>query len=159
MFEGYWNRSQDTLAVMRNLWFHSGDIGRFDEDGYFFFVDRKKDYLRRRGENISSFEVETGFRAHPAIDDVAVHAVPADSGEDDVKVTVVLKPGTQLTEEQLCRWAIDRLPYFAIPRYFEFREDLPRNPVGRVLKYTLRSEGCTPKTWDREKAGVNVPRR
>ena len=159
MFEGYWNRPQDTLAVMRNLWFHSGDIGRFDENGFFYFVDRKKDYLRRRGENISSFEVETGFRAHPAIDDVAVHAVPAESGEDDVKATVVLKHGAQLTEEQLCRWAIDRLPYFAIPRYFEFREDLPRNPVGRVLKYTLRGEGCTPRTWDREKAGVNVPRR
>jgi crotonobetaine/carnitine-CoA ligase len=159
MFEGYWNRPQETLAVMRNLWFHSGDIGRFDEDGYFHFVDRKKDYLRRRGENISSFEVETGFRAHPAIDDVAIHAVPAESGEDDVKATVVLKRGVQLTEEQLCRWAIDRLPYFAVPRYFEFRDDLPRNPVGRVLKYALRGEGCTPGTWDREKAGVNVPRR
>src|SRR5579863_2928862 len=111
----------------------------------------RKDYLRRRGENISSFEVETGLRAHPAVHDVAVHAVFSDAGEDDVKATVVLKPGAAVTEEMLCRWAIERLPYFAIPRYFEFRQDLPRNPVGRVLKYQLRQDGCTPTTWDREK--------
>jgi crotonobetaine/carnitine-CoA ligase len=83
----------------------------------------------------------------------------SDSGEDDVKATVVLKSDGTLTEEMLCRWAIERLPYFTIPRYFEFRADLPRNPVGRVLKYQLRAEGCTPTTWDREKAGIQVPKR
>ena len=159
MFDGYWNRPADTLKIMRNLWLHSGDIGRMDDAGYLYFVDRKKDYLRRRGENISTFEVETGFRAHPDIADVAVHAVFSDSGEDDVKATVVLKSAGAVTEEMLCRWAIERLPYFTIPRYFEFREDLPRNPVGRVLKYQLRADGCTPTTWDREKAGVQVPKR
>ena len=159
MFEGYWNRPADTLKIMRNMWLHSGDIGKIDEQGYLYFVDRKKDYLRRRGENISSFEVETGLRGHPAISDVAVHAVFSDSGEDDVKATIVLKNGHSVTEEELCLWAIARLPYFTIPRYFEFRGDLPRNPVGRVLKYQLREEGCTSATWDREKAGLNVPKR
>jgi carnitine-CoA ligase len=159
MFDGYWNRPADTLKIMRNMWLHSGDIGKFDQDGFLYFVDRKKDYLRRRGENISSFEVETGLRAHPEVADVAVHAVFSESGEDDVKATIVLKSAGTITEETLCRWAIERLPYFTIPRYFEFRADLPRNPLGRVLKYQLRAEGCTPATWDREKAGLQVPKR
>ena len=159
MFEGYWQRPADTLKIMRNMWLHSGDIGKFDENGYLYFVDRKKDYLRRRGENISSFEVETGLRAHPAVADVAVHAVFSDAGEDDVKATIVLKDGQTLTEQEMCHWAIERLPYFTIPRYFEFRKDLPRNSVGRVLKYQLRQEGCTPGTWDREKAGLKIPKR
>jgi crotonobetaine/carnitine-CoA ligase len=159
MFEGYWNRPADTLKIMRNMWLHSGDLGKFDENGYLYFVDRKKDYLRRRGENISSFEVETGLRAHPAVADVAVHAVFSDAGEDDVKATIVLKDGHTLTEQELCCWAIERLPYFTIPRYFEFRKDLPRNSVGRVLKYQLRQEGCTPGTWDRERAGLKIPKR
>jgi len=159
MFAGYWNRPEDTLNIMRNMWLHSGDIGRFDAEGYLYFVDRKKDYLRRRGENISSFEVETGLRAHPAVEDVAVHAVFSDAGEDDVKATIVLKQDAVITEEMLCRWAIERLPYFTIPRYFEFRQDLPRNPLGRVLKYQLREDGCTPNTWDREKSGLRIPKR
>jgi crotonobetaine/carnitine-CoA ligase len=159
MFDGYWNRPADTLRIMRNMWLHSGDIGKFDQDGFLYFVDRKKDYLRRRGENISTFEVETGLRAHPEVADVAVHAVFSESGEDDVKATIVLKSAAAITEEMLCLWAIERLPYFTIPRYFEFRPDLPRNPLGRVLKYQLRAEGCTPATWDREKAGLRVPKR
>ncbi len=159
MFEGYWKRPEDTLKVMKNLWFHTGDIGRFDEEGFFYFVDRKKDYLRRRGENISSFEMETTFRAHPDIVDVAVHAVFSELGEDDVKVTAIVAEGSSLSEEALCRWAMERLPYFAIPRYIEFRQELPRNPVGRVLKYKLREEGCTPATWDREKAGIEPVKR
>jgi crotonobetaine/carnitine-CoA ligase len=159
MFEGYWKRPADTLKIMRNLWLHTGDIGKFDEDGFFYFLDRKKDYLRRRGENISSFEMENTFRAHPAIEDVAVHAVLSDLTEDDVKVTAVLKPGSALAEEALCLWAVDRLPYFAVPRFIEFRAELPRNPVGRILKYQLRDEGCTPATWDREKAGIQLAKR
>jgi crotonobetaine/carnitine-CoA ligase len=159
MFAGYWNRPADTLATLRNLWFHTGDLGRLDDDGYLYFVDRKKDALRRRGENISSFEMEKTLFAHPAVRDAAVHAVPSPVGEDDVKVTVVLQDHAQLTEEELCRWVAERVPYFAIPRYVEFRDDLPRNPVGRVLKYQLRDEGVTPATWDREAAGVTFDRR
>jgi len=159
MFVGYWRRPEDTLAVFRNLWFHTGDLGRLDEDGFLYFVDRKKDYLRRRGENISSFEMERIFHANPDLEDVAVHSVPSELGEDEVKVTAVLTPGSSLTEEDLCRWAIDHVPYFAVPRYIEFRADLPRNPVGRVLKYELRDEGVTPTTWDREASDVTFERR
>jgi len=159
MFAGYWNRPADTMSVMRNLWFHTGDLARIDDDGFLYFVDRKKDALRRRGENISSFEMEKTFHAHDLILDVAVHAVPSEMGEDEVKVTAVLQPGAELTEESLCRWAAERVPYFAIPRYIEFRDDLPRNPVGRVLKYELRAQGVTATTWDRERAGVTFERR
>jgi len=158
MFEGYWRRPEATLAQMRNLWFHTGDFGKFDEDGFFFFVDRKKDYLRRRGENISSFEVEAAFMQHPQLSEVAVHAVFSDLGEDDVKVTAVVKPEAALDPEELFGWSTDRLPYFALPRYIEFRSELPKNPVGRVLKYQLRDEGCTADTWDREKSGITVTR-
>jgi crotonobetaine/carnitine-CoA ligase len=159
MFAGYWNRPDATVEATRNLWFHTGDLGRLDADGYLYFVDRKKDALRRRGENISSFEMEKVCFSHEAIRDAAVHAVPSEVGEDDVKVTAVLQDGAQLTEEQLCRFLAERVPYFAIPRYVEFRDDLPRNPVGRVLKYQLRAEGVTPATWDREAAGVIFERR
>lgn len=159
MFAGYFRRPEDTLRVLRNLWFHTGDLGRLDGDGFLYFVDRKKDYLRRRGENISSFEMERTYHSHPAILDVAVHSVPSEIGEDDVKVTAVLQPGEPLTEEELCAWSVDQVPYFAVPRYIEFRDDLPRNPVGRVLKYQLRDEGVTESTWDREAEGFTFERR
>ncbi|WP_197746649.1 AMP-binding protein [Mycobacterium saskatchewanense] len=159
MFEGYWKRPESTTALLRNLWFHTGDIGRFDADGFFYFVDRKKDYLRRRGENISSYEMETAFMSHPDLLEVAVHAVHSAVTEDDVKVTAVLRPGSTLSEEALCAWSMDKLPYFAVPRYIEFRAELPKNPVGRVLKYVLRDEGKTASTWDREAAGIAIAKR
>jgi crotonobetaine/carnitine-CoA ligase len=159
MFAGYWRRAEATVDVLRNLWFHTGDLGRIDEDRFLYFVDRKKDYLRRRGENISSFEMERAFIAHEAITDVAVHAVASAQGEDDVKVTAVLQEGATLTEEELCRWSVEQVPYFAVPRYIEFRSDLPRNPVGRVLKYELRDDGVTEATWDREASGFTFDRR
>ncbi|MDB5423253.1 MAG: ATP-dependent acyl-CoA ligase [Phenylobacterium sp.] len=158
MHEGYWRRPADTMKVLRNLWFHTGDIGMFDEAGWFYFLDRKKDYLRRRGENISSMEVESVFNAHPAIAEVAVHAVLADL-EDDVKATCVLVEGSTISEEELCRWSIENLPYFAVPRFIEFRAELPKNPVGRVLKYELREQGVTPATWDRDKSDLQLVKR
>ena len=159
MFEGYWRRAEATAAATRNLWFHTGDIGRFDADGWFWFVDRKKDYLRRRGENISSYELERTFRAHPDIADVAVHAVPSAFTEDDVKVTAVRRDGADLTEEQLCRWCLDKLPYFAVPRYIEFRAELPRNATGKVLKHHLRDEGVTAAAWDIDDSDIEVVKR
>jgi crotonobetaine/carnitine-CoA ligase len=159
MFQGYWRRPEDTQKLMRNMWFHSGDIGKFDEDGFFYFVDRKKDYLRRRGENISSFEMEAAFAVHPALSEVAVHAVPSDKGEDDVKVTAVLHPGAELQPEALFQWATESVPYYALPRYIEFRSSLPKNPQGRVLKYQLRDEGKTPATWDLEATDIKVAKR
>ncbi|QCP50363.1 ATP-dependent acyl-CoA ligase [Trinickia violacea] len=158
MFEGYWKRPEETLKVWRNLWMHTGDLGRL-ENGYLYFVDRAKDYLRCRGENISSFEIERAFSAHPDIAELAVHAVGRQSGEDEVKATIVLREGATVTHVEMCHWAIEKLPYFAVPRYFEFRAELVKNPTGRVLKYRLREEGVTSGTWDREAAGIEVRRR
>jgi crotonobetaine/carnitine-CoA ligase len=157
MFSGYWRRPEATVAVWRNLWMHTGDIGRI-EDGYLFFVDRKKDYLRSRGENISSFEVERAFAEHEAVSEVAAHAAAEGVAEDNLKITVVLKEGASLTEEELCRWALDRVPHFAIPRYIEIRDELPRTPTNKIQKFQLRQEGVTERTWDREAAGIIVRR-
>ncbi len=159
MFEGYWGRPEATVAASRNWWYHTGDIGRIDEDDYLFFVDRKADYLRRRGENISSFEVERILVRHPAIADVAVHAVPSELSEDDLKITATLVEGAMLDPADLFRWCIGELPYFALPRYIEFRAELPRSPVGRVLKRDLREQGVVPGTWDAEASGITYEKR
>jgi crotonobetaine/carnitine-CoA ligase len=151
MFSGYWNREAASFSAAGNYWHHTGDFGKFDESGFFYFVDRKKDYLRRRGENISSFEVEQTLLKHPAVGEVAVHAVPAEVAEDDIKATIVLRENARLSAPDLHVWATERIPKFALPRYIEFRPELPKNAVGRVLKYQLRDEGVTASTWDREK--------
>jgi crotonobetaine/carnitine-CoA ligase len=158
-FNGYWGRPADTVKAWRDLWFHTGDMARVDENGYLFFADRKKDYIRRRGENISTLQMEEVFLAHPAIADIAVHAVASPLGEDDVKITVQLSSPGVVSHEELCRWAIDRLPYFAVPLYIEFRETLPRGPTGKVLKDQLRADGRTPNTWCRDDSGVTFARR
>lgn len=157
MFEGYWRNSQATMRAMSNLWFHTGDFGYLDEDGYLFFSDRGNDRLRRGGENISSYELERAL-AHPDILELAAHAVPSELAEDEVKVVAVLKDGSQLSAEAFCRWAMGRVPRFAVPRFVEFRAELPKNPMGKVLKSQLREEGLTPATWDRVAAGVEIPR-
>jgi crotonobetaine/carnitine-CoA ligase len=123
-------------------------------DRYLYFVDRKADYVRRREGNISSFEVERALMGHGALADVAVHAVPSDLTKDDLKITATRTAGSTLTEDQLFRWCIDQLPYFALPRYIEFRAELPRGPLGRVLKRELRDEGVTTDTWDADESGI-----
>jgi crotonobetaine/carnitine-CoA ligase len=158
MMSEYYNMPEKTLEAFRNLWFHTGDLARKDEDGYFYFVDRKKDALRRRGENISSFEVERAINTHPKVLESAAVAVQSELAEDEVKICVVLKPGESLAPEELIRYANDRMPYFAVPRYVEFMESLPKTPTERVQKYLLKQAGITPNTWDREKAGVEVLR-
>jgi crotonobetaine/carnitine-CoA ligase len=158
MFEGYWRRPEETAKAWRNLWMHSGDLGR-TENGYLHFSDRAKDYMRTRGENVSSFELERVFMNHPAIQECAAHATGPQSGEDDIKLTAVLRPGATLSELELCLWSIEKLPHFAVPRFYEFRSELIKNPTGRVLKYRLREQGVTATTWDRESADVNVRRR
>jgi crotonobetaine/carnitine-CoA ligase len=158
MFEGYFNRPDATVAQLRTLWFHTGDLARRDEAGNLWFVDRKKDAVRRRGENISSFEVESVIVGHPDVEATAMIGVPSPLGEEDVKVCVVRVPGAGLTEEQLLDHLVARMPYFAVPRYVEFVDDLPRNATGRVLKYQLREQPLTAATWDREAAGYRVAR-
>ena len=159
MFEGYWGRPEATVEASRNWWFHTGDIGRIDEDDFLFFVDRKADYLRRRGENISSFEVERILMGHGALADVVVHAVPQRAGRGRPEDHRHPRADATLTEEELFRWCQDELPYFVLPRYIEFRDELPRNPVGRVLKRTLRDEGVTADTWSVDAAGIEIEKR
>ncbi|MGE3326214.1 MAG: AMP-binding protein [Acidimicrobiia bacterium] len=153
IFEGYYNNPAATLERWRNLWFHTGDLGRIDGDGYFFFVDRKKDYLRRRGENISSYEVEEAMARHPDVLEAAVVGVQSELTEEDVKAVVVLRQGASVTKEELIQHCIESMPYFAVPRYLEVVDDLPRTPSGKVEKHKLRSGG-TADSWDREAAGI-----
>ncbi|HMD45768.1 MAG TPA: AMP-binding protein [Acidimicrobiales bacterium] len=158
MFDGYDGREADTLAQLRNLWFHTGDLGRVDADGNLAYADRKKDAMRRRGENISSFEVEQALARHPAVAEVAAIGVPSDLGEDDVMVCLVARPGTEIEVEPFMDFCCERLPYFAVPRYVDVMAELPKNAVGRVLKHELRARGVTDDTWDRETAGYAVTR-
>jgi crotonobetaine/carnitine-CoA ligase len=159
MFEGFYRQPEATMKIFKNLWYHTGDIGKFDEEGFFHFVDRKKDYLRRGGENISMSELENTFIQHPAISEVAAHAVPSPLMEDDVKITLKLEDGATVTEQEICEWCLDRVPYYAVPRYIEFRAQLPKTPTGKVEKFLLRDEGCTPTTWDRESSGLKISKR
>lgn len=150
MFEGYLNRPAETLAQCRNLWFQTGDLGRFDDDGLLSWVDRKKDAIRRRGENISSFEVEMAVLRHPAVLECAAHGVPSPLGEEDVKVCVVLRLDRTVDPADLVAHCAEYLPRFAVPRYVEFVDALPKNQVARVLKHQLRANPLTDATWDRD---------
>ena len=158
MMTEYYNMPDKTLEVYGNLWFHTGDYAKKDADGYFYFVDRKKDAIRRRGENISSFEVEKIINTHPGVLESAVFAVPSELGEDEVKANIVLKKGEDLPPEELIQYCNERMAYFAVPRYLEFVEELPKTPTNRIEKYRLRELGITENTWDREKAGVKITR-
>lgn len=153
MFEGYDGRPAETLEQMRNLWFHTGDLGRFDASGNLTYVDRKKDAMRRRGENISSFEVEQAILRHPAVAEAAAVGVPSDVGEDDVMVCLTTKPGAGLDMVEFIDFCSGRMPSFAVPRYVHVAGELPKSVTGRVLKAVLRDRGVTPDTWDRERAG------
>ena len=158
LFSGYHNQPEATLATFRNLWLHTGDLGRLDEDGELFFVDRKADYMRRRGENISSSEVEQAVCRHPAVLAAAVHSVPASDSEDEVKLCVVLRDGVTLEHAELAAFCAENLPYYVVPRYIEYLDDLPRTPTERVQKHLLRERGITAQTWDAEAAGFKVAR-
>ncbi|MER6975841.1 AMP-binding protein [Streptomyces carpinensis] len=146
---GYYNMPEKTLEAWRNLWFHTGDALKRDEAGWFYFVDRFKDALRRRGENISSYEVETALLAHPKVLECAVIAVPADSeaGEDEVMAYLICSG--DVTAEEIWEFAGARIPSFAVPRYLRFVDDLPKTPSQRVQKAELRKLGVTVDTHDR----------
>lgn len=155
---GYYGNPAATQELFRNFWIHTGDIGRMDDEGYFYFVDRKKQALRRRGENISSFEVEAVLNAIPEVMETCVVGVPAEMGEDEVKAVIVLRPGSTLTPAQVIAWCVPRMAYFAIPRYIAFRDTLPKTPSERVEKYRLKDEGITPDCWDREASDIVLAR-
>jgi crotonobetaine/carnitine-CoA ligase len=155
---GYFGMPEKTIEAWRNLWFHTGDRVIRNTDGYFKFVDRLKDAIRRRGENISSFEVEQVLLSHPAIATAAAFPVRSDLAEDEVMAAIVLRPGATLTPVELMTFCQPRMAYFAIPRYVEFLHDLPATENGKIQKYKLRERGITPNAWDREAAGYKLIR-
>lgn len=153
---GYYGQPDKTVETWRNLWFHTGDAMRRDENGWYFFVDRVKDALRRRGENISSFEVESVIRTFPGVAEVAVVGVKADekAGEDEVKACIILREGQSLDHAALIAWCDARMGAHMVPRYIEIMDSLPQTPSEKVKKKDLRERGVTPETWDRMQAGV-----
>jgi carnitine-CoA ligase len=156
---GYFGMADKTVEAWRNLWFHTGDRVVREADGYYRFVDRMKDAIRRRGENISSYEVEQVLVSHPAIENAAVFPVRSELAEDEVMAAIVMRAGAQITPAALLDYCQPRMPYFAVPRYLEFVVALPMTESGKVTKYKLRERGVTAATWDREQAGYKVARK
>ena len=155
---GYHGLPDATARTVRDGWVHTGDAFRTDTEGRWFFTDRMKDALRRRGENISSFEVESTVNEHPDVYESAVVAVPSDVGEDEIKVVVVPQEGATIDPEQLTRFLIERLPYFMVPRYVEVADALPKTPTHKVQKALLRDRGVDGDVWDREAVGIVLRR-
>ena len=147
---GYFGAPEKTVEAWRNLWFHTGDRVIREADGYFRFIDRLKDAIRRRGENISSFEVEQVLLSHPCVANAAAFPVRSPLAEDEVMAAVVLRPGQILSAPDLIEFCKPRLPYFAVPRYLEFMQELPTTESGKVQKYKLRERGVTAAAWDRQ---------
>lgn len=152
---GYYGAPEQTAACFRNMWFHTGDRVWRDEDGYFYFLDRMKDSIRRRGENISAFDLECEVNLHPCVLECAAIGVPSEWEDEDVKLVVVLCPGATVQAPELLEFCSAKLPRFMVPRYVEFVGALPRTPTDKVAKYLLRAEGdqgVTAATWDRDAA-------
>lgn len=158
LFSGYWRNPEATARAWRNGWFHTGDTFFCDEEGNYFFVDRKKDAIRRRGENISSMEVEREVMAYPDVLEAACVAVPAEFGEDEVKVFVTVRDGAEFDPADLIKFLIPKMPHFMVPRYIEVVDEFPKTITDRVKKNELRDLGNSDMTWDREVAGIEVKR-
>ena len=158
LMKGYYRNPQATLEAMRNGWFHTGDAFRQEADGRFFFVDRMKDVIRRRGENISSFELEAEVLVHPAVREAVAVAVPSEHSEDEVLIVVTLLAGAEMEPRDLVLFLAERLPRYMVPRYVRVTGDLPKTASGKLQKHVLRSEGITADTWDREAEGLRLPR-
>ncbi len=158
MATGYFEMAAATLAAWRNLWLHTGDRVTRDADGHFHFMDRIKDAIRRRGENISAYEVEQVLLSHPSVAYAAVFPVRSELTEDEVMTAVVLKDGMAMAPEELLDFCKPRMSYFSVPRYVLFADSLPMTENGKVQKYRLRDAGVTAETWDREAAGYKVGR-
>ncbi len=158
MNHGYYGNPEATAEAWRNGWFHTGDAFRYDEENNFYFVDRIKDAIRRRGENISSFEVESEVTAFPSVGEAAAIAVPSEFGEDDVMIVVAPATGQELDPTALFHFLEPRMAYFMLPRYIRIMPDLPKTPTQKVQKNLLKEAGITADTWDREAEGIKVKR-
>lgn len=148
--DGYLGMPEETVRATRNLWFHTGDLARRDADGFIYFVGRTKDTIRRRGENISAFEVEEVVEQHPDVLEAAAFGVPSELTEEDVMVAVVPRPGHTVDPAALVAFCAERVARFAVPRYVDVVADLPKTPTEKVEKYRLREQGVTASTWDAE---------
>jgi acyl-CoA synthetase (AMP-forming)/AMP-acid ligase II len=137
---GYWKQPEDTERVMRNGWFHTGDMAVVDEEGYFLIVDRKKDIIISGGENISSIEVEKAIYSHASVLECAVIPVPDDRWGEVPKALVVLKPGEQVSDQEIIDHCRERLPGFKVPKSVEFYDTLPKGGTGKILKKELREK-------------------
>ncbi len=160
VMRAYYGMPEKTAEDFRNLKLHTGDLGRMDDEGYVYFMDRVKDYIRRRGENVSSMEVERQVADHPQIKEAAVIGVKAGEGassEDEIMV-VCIPEGAAPDPAEFTHWMAERMPYFMVPRYIRFVQALPKTPTERVQKVKLRDEGITADTFDREAAGIVVKR-
>jgi len=155
---GYWDNAEATVTAWRNLWFHSGDLVVREASGRFRFVGRLKESIRRRGENISAWEIEQAIIRHPGVSDAAAFGVPSPLGDEEVMVAVVLLDGARATPQDLLSHLDGRLAHFAIPRYVEFVDRLPLTDTGKIQRTLLRERGVGPATWDREQAGWTVSR-
>jgi crotonobetaine/carnitine-CoA ligase len=149
VMDGYHDMPEATVSAWRNQWLHTGDAFRIDPDGQYVFVDRVKDAMRRRGENVSSFEVEKEIMEHPAVLEAAVVGVPSAATEDEILACVVIRPGQTLHADDLLDFLEQRLPYFMVPRYIDFLDDLPKTPTAKIRKQALRDRGITPTCHDR----------
>lgn len=146
----YFQMPEATAQVLRDGWLHTGDLGRLDDNGFLYFAGRAKDGIRRRGENISAYEVEQVVESHPSVLESAAIGIPSELTEEDVKVCVVLRPGESLAPEQLAEHCARHAAAYMVPRYIEFVAELPKTPTEKVEKFRLRQAGVTPTTWDRE---------
>jgi crotonobetaine/carnitine-CoA ligase len=155
---GYLNRPEATAEAWRNGWFHSGDLVMRDEEGNFFFVDRKKDAVRRRGENVSSIEVEAEVTGFDAVAEAAVVGIDSELGDQEILVAVVVKPGFELVPRELAEYLVPRMPHYMVPRYIRVMPELPRTPTNKVKKVEIREQGVTADTWDREAADMRLKR-
>jgi crotonobetaine/carnitine-CoA ligase len=157
---GYYKMAEATLAANRNQWFHTGDRGMRDADGYLWFVDRKKDCIRRRGENISAFEVEQIIATHPEVANAAVFPVATATNDEEVGAIVVRRPGTAFSEAELVDHCQRNMAYFMVPRYIRFVDALPTTVNQKVEKFRLRQalEADLSQAWDREAAGLVLKR-
>ncbi len=153
---GYLNRPDATAAAWRNGWFHTGDLVRQDEDGNFFFVDRLKDAVRRRGENVSSLEVESEVLGYEPVAEAAVVGIPSELGDEEILVAVVAKRGASIDERELVEYLIPRMAHYMVPRYVRVMDALPKTPTNKLQKFAIREEGVTDGTWDREAAGIRL---
>jgi len=151
----YYGQEETTTEAWRSGWFHSGDLAWMDQEGDFYYAGRKKASMRRRGENISAWEIESVVNQHPKVLESAAHAVPSELGEDEIKLVVVLKPGQTATPEEILDFCQGKMASYAIPRYVEFRESLPKTGTHRIEYSILKAEGIT-GAWDAEAAGYRI---